>query len=396
MLIGPISLIFCGHLGDPIQLDGAALGISMINVTCVAIAQGLGTACDTFFSQTFGSNNKKLVGVYVQKAVYIFLLALMPCYAIHLNLGSFLRLVGQNPEVSRLAGRYMVIFMPGALSVFMYIVLVKYIQNQNIVLPNVVIGIIANILNAVLHYVFLYQLHWGTDGSALAQVCAYFTLFALTFLYIVWTKAYKDTWGGWTMDSLQDWGKFARISIPGMLMLCMEWWGFEIGVFLTGLLGTTELGAQAVLLQIDSLWFQVPLGIQISTSICIGQLLGAGDEMGAKTAARLSIAIIIVISLFPLVLFLLFQYQLPYIFTNVSEVAALTSKLMPIVMIYLFFDGIATASKGILYGTGRQVYGAVLLFISYYVLALPIGIPLMFLTWLRSAGTFHIVTQSKI
>ena len=36
------------------------------------------------------------------------------------------------------------------------------------------------------------------------------------------------------MDSLQDWGKFARISIPGMLMLCMEWWGFEIGVFLTG------------------------------------------------------------------------------------------------------------------------------------------------------------------
>ena len=29
MLIGPISLIFCGHLGDAIQLDGAALGISV-------------------------------------------------------------------------------------------------------------------------------------------------------------------------------------------------------------------------------------------------------------------------------------------------------------------------------------------------------------------------------
>ena len=55
-----------------------------------------------------------------------------------------------------------------------------------------------------------------------------------------------------------------------------------------------------------------------------------------------------------------------------------------------------TASKGILYGTGRQVFGAVLLFISYYVLALPIGIPLMFLTWLRSAGTFHIMITSKI
>ena len=33
-----------------------------------------------------------------------------------------------------------------------------------------------------------------------------------------------------------------------------------------------------------------------------------------------------------------------------------------------------------LYGTGRQIFGAIILFISYYVLSLPIGIPLMFLS----------------
>ena len=32
MIIGPVSLIFCGHLGDAIQLDGAALAI------CVSIS----------------------------------------------------------------------------------------------------------------------------------------------------------------------------------------------------------------------------------------------------------------------------------------------------------------------------------------------------------------------
>ena len=94
MIIGPISLIFCGHLGTAVKLDGAALAISvsaveiyatstcdvtatkgmciflffkLINATCIAVGQGLGTACDTFFSQTFGSSNKKLVGVYMQK-----------------------------------------------------------------------------------------------------------------------------------------------------------------------------------------------------------------------------------------------------------------------------------------------------------------------------------------
>ena len=36
---------------------------------------------------------------------------------------------------------------------------------------------------------------------------------------------------------------------------------------------------------------QVPLGIQIATSILIGQLVGAGNEIGAKTVARLSIVV---------------------------------------------------------------------------------------------------------
>ena len=31
MIIGPISLIFCGHLSDAIKLDGAALAISVSN-----------------------------------------------------------------------------------------------------------------------------------------------------------------------------------------------------------------------------------------------------------------------------------------------------------------------------------------------------------------------------
>jgi len=37
-------------------------------------------------------------------------------------------------------------------------------------------------------------------------------------------------------------------------------------------------------------------------------------------------------------------------------------------------------------GTGRQTLGAAIVFISYYVVALPIGVPLMFATFLGLAG----------
>ncbi len=52
----------------------------------------------------------------------------------------------------------------------MYIVLAKYIQNQNIVLPNVVIGLIANAVNALLHYILLYELGMSTEYVLLGGV----------------------------------------------------------------------------------------------------------------------------------------------------------------------------------------------------------------------------------
>ena len=41
---------------------------------------------------------------------------------------------------------------------------------------------------------------------------------------------------------------------------------------------------------------------------------------------------------------------------------------------------------GIVRGTGRQTLGAVIIFVSYYVVALPVGVPLMFATSLGLAG----------
>lgn len=40
---------------------------------------------------------------------------------------------------------------------------------------------------------------------------------------------------GWSWECLQDWGPFFRLAIPSMLMLCIEWWAYEIGSFLVGM-----------------------------------------------------------------------------------------------------------------------------------------------------------------
>lgn len=61
------------------------------------------------------------------------------------------------------------------------------------------------------------------------------------------------------MDCLQDWGMFIRVAIPSMIMVCLEWWTFEIGGILAGLIGEMELGAQSILQQLFNILYMVNL-----------------------------------------------------------------------------------------------------------------------------------------
>lgn len=59
------------------------------------------------------------------------------------------------------------------------------------------------------------------------------------------------------MDCLQEWGPFVQLAIPSMLMLCLEWWMFEIGGFLAGLISEAELGAQSIVYEVAVIAYMV-------------------------------------------------------------------------------------------------------------------------------------------
>lgn len=59
------------------------------------------------------------------------------------------------------------------------------------------------------------------------------------------------------MECLQEWGPFIRLAIPSMLMLCLEWWMFEIGGFLCGVISEAELGAQSIAYELAVIAYMV-------------------------------------------------------------------------------------------------------------------------------------------
>ncbi|XP_073902785.1 multidrug and toxin extrusion protein 1-like isoform X3 [Castor canadensis] len=400
-LISFISSVFCGHLGK-LELDAVTLAIAIINVTGVSVGHGLSSACDTLISQTYGSQNLKHVGVILQKSVLILLLCCLPCWALFINTQHILLIFRQDPDVSRLTQTYVNVFIPALPATFLYTLQVKYLLNQKnpdkwetgpwisttqgIVLPQILTGVAANFVNAFANYLFLYQLHLGVMGSALANTISQFTLALLLFLYILGRKLHQATWGGWSLECLQDWASFLRLAIPSMLMLCIEWWAFEIGSFLCGVLGMVELGAQSIVYELAVIMYMVPSGFSVAASVRVGNALGAGNIEQAKKSSAIVLLATVLFAVFFCVLMLSCKDLVGYIFTTDRDIIALVAQVVPIYAVSHLFEGLACASGGILRGTGNQKVGAIFNAIGYYVIGLPIGIALMFATKLGVIG----------
>ncbi|KAL3995897.1 nerve growth factor, beta [Sarotherodon galilaeus] len=362
-MISTVSMVFCGHMGRT-ELAGVSLAAAVVNVSGISVGTGLSATCDTLISQTYGSGNLKRVGVILQRGVLILLLACFPCWAVLINTEPLLLAVKQSPEVASLAQMYVKIFMPALPAAFMYQLLGKYLQNQGIMWPQVITGAIGNVFNAVINYVFLYPLELGVAGSAAANALSQYLLALFLYAYICWRGLHKATWGGWTLDCLQEWGLFIKLAIPSMLMICLS---CEV-----------ELGAQSIAYQLCIVAYMSPLGFSVAASVRVGNALGAGNLKQAMLSCKVSIICALAVACLVGAFIISTRNVIGYIFTSEQDIIHRVADVMLIFGFMHICDAIAGVAAGVLRGVGKQLIGALCNFVAFYFIGFPIGVSLMF------------------
>ena len=69
------------------------------------------------------------------------------------------------------------------------------------------------------------------------------------------------------------------------MMLCFEWWAFELLAIFSGYLGVIALAAEVVIINIVTFIFMLPLGISYAASSLVGNAIGQGNiKMGKRFA----------------------------------------------------------------------------------------------------------------
>ncbi|KFP11932.1 Multidrug and toxin extrusion protein 1, partial [Egretta garzetta] len=384
-LIHLVSSIFCGHLGK-VELASVTLAIAVINVTAISVGYGLSSACDTLISQTYGSKNLLRVGVILQRATLILLLCCFPCCAILINIEQLLLLIRQDPEVSRLTQRYVMAFVPALPAVFLYNLETRYLQNQMIMWPLVLSGFVGNVVNVIANCIFLYVFHLGIMGSAWANTIAQYSQAIFLFLYIIGKKLHVKTWGGWSSECLLEWDSFTSLAVPSMLMMCIEWWTYEIGSFLIGLLSVIELSAQSIIYEVSVVAFMIPLGLGTAAGVQVGNALGAGNVEMAKRSSSTSLLCTGGFCIAVGAILAATKDMLGYIFTQDKEIVDLVAWVMPVYVVFHLFEAMCGACSGVLRGIGKQKFGAILNAVSYYGVGLPLGAVLLFVARIGVIG----------
>jgi multidrug resistance protein, MATE family len=179
-------------------------------------------------------------------------------------------------------------------------------------------------------------------------------------------------------------------------MLCSEWWAFEILCIFASRLGSNEVAAQTIIGQLSALSFMIPLGLGVTASSFVGQYLGSQEPSTAIRYAYTSFGCLVFAELVICPSIYFFSPYFVGIFTTDPGVIEICVHVSHIIAIFTFADGAQGVLSGIYRGAGKQFYGAVVNFLSYYCLGLPLAWHLTFHTSMGVAGLMTGIASAVI
>ncbi|KAG0257282.1 hypothetical protein BG011_004049 [Mortierella polycephala] len=383
------SLISLGHLGS-IELAASSLASMFAAVTCWSVSLGTATALDTLCSQSYTSHHPHTLGLHLQRAILVLMVIFVPIAGIWLSSAYIFSLLGQEPALAEHAALFLKGLLPGAPAFLIFECVKKYLQAQGIMHASTYVLLIASPINVVLNYALVWNKYIGIGyiGAPIATSISYWNMLILLLLYIRFVDGHQG-WGGWSKDAFTGWPAFLKLAIPGVMMVCTEWWAFEVVSLAASYLGTVALAAQSVVVQTSSLLYTIPFGVSIAASNRVGNLIGKGDHRSAKIASRVSMLLAVMFGMMNSMMLLAFKDIWGRLFSEDADVVKTVAMVLPLVALFQISDGIAGVGGGVLRGVGLQHLGAYLNVIAYYLLAFPLGYFLAFKFGYGLLGLWH-------
>lgn len=268
----------------------AAMPAGMLHFTMVSIFMGTAGYVNTFVAQYFGANRCERIGPALWQGVYIALIGWVLIAATIPLAGPVFRLVGHAPSVQVQEVIYFQILGLGAGPFIASYALSGFFSGRGRTWPVMWVNIATTAVNLVLDYAMIFG-RWGFPemgivGAGIATVIAgVFSLVTFIALLAIGdnNRQYR-TISGWRLEP-ELFKRLMRFGLPSGVQFFLEIAGFTGFVLIVGRLGTIELAATNIAININTLAFMPMIGCGIAISVLVGQYVGANQpELAHKSA----------------------------------------------------------------------------------------------------------------
>jgi len=333
----------------------------------------------------------------VRQGLWLAGLVSIPIWLLLWNGEAILLAMGQDAALAEEAGRYIRTLQWAVLPFYGYIVLRSFIsalERPGWALLVVFVAVVFNVFaNWVLMYGNLGVRPMGVAGSGWATTISSALMFAGLALVVTREprfRRYRLFGRFWRAD----WPRFltlVRLGLPIGAILAFEVTIFNAAAFLMGLIGAASLAAYAIAIQIASVTFMVPLGLNQAVTVRVGLAYGARDAEGIRRAGWSAYALGVGFMALMALVMVLFPATLIRAFIDIhdpanAEVVALAAAFLAFAALFQIVDGAQAVASGMLRGLHDTKIPMVFAAIGYWGVGLPLGVLLAFPFGLAGSG----------
>lgn len=386
IVIGQLGIVVVGladnmMVGQYATLDLAAASFvnSVFNIP-ILFGLGFSYGLTPLVGQFFGKRDKFKIGQLLRNSLLvngcIGLLMTVLMFIMYLNIDR----MGQPEELLPLIRPYFLLHLASLLFVMLFNSFKQFADGITDTRTPMYIMLSANVLNIIGNYIFIYGKFgcpaMGVVGAGISTLIARIVMFVAFFILFYRKIYYRRYLVGY---------KRSHYNKPDILALNKMGWmvglqmGLENGLFsVTGIMvgwldkGSIALAAHQVVIAISTLGFMIYYGVGAAISVRVSNFVGSGNIAAVRKTTIAGYHLILCLALAVSLIFLIFRNHVGILFTDAPEVLSIVSVLIYFLLAFQFGDSLQITFANALRGMGDVVSMAIVSFIGYFLIALPI------------------------
>jgi multidrug resistance protein, MATE family len=395
-LIGSHVAQFALHVTDTIMLGwygvlplaAGVLGASSFFVIFI-MGSGFAKAVMPMVANAQAQGDEVQVRRVARMGLWLSILFGVICYPVFWWSGAILLALGQADDVSAIAQGYLRVAGLGMIPALLVMVLKSYLSALERTQVVLWITVAAVPLNAAINWALIFG-NWGAPelgvtGAAVATVvvqvvsllvlCLYAALLPALRRYQLFLRFWRPDWGAFR--------SVFRLGWPMGLTGLAESGLFQASALMMGWIGTVELAAHGIALEITALTFMVHVGLSNAVTVRTGRFAGAQDLAAMRRGAQVAIGLSAAFALVTVAIFLIVPEPLVSLFIDPAEPArgtilAVGTALLACAALFQMADSMQVMALGLLAGVQDTRVPMIYAAISYWLIGMPASYILAF------------------